>query len=137
MYNTVSPVLSKASGIDNTVLVSGTSLAEALGGYRNIKVNDGDVEWIDLPTVKRAYDLVKDIMENQENIYRASYISNYYAVRGNDSDALKIFKGAAANNGYIPIEDVDEIANIIAENYRQVADGKSDNFEIKHVILNS
>ena len=135
MYNTISPVLSRASGIDNTVLVSGTSLAEALGGYRNIKVNDGDVEWIDLPTVQKAYDLVKDIMENQENIYRSSYISNYYTVSGNDSDALKIFKGAAANNGYIPIEDVDEIANIIAENYRQVADGKSDNFEIKQSIV--
>lgn len=137
VYNTVSPVLSRATEVDNVVLVSGAGLAEALGGYRNIKVADDNIEWVDLPTIQKAYDLVKDIIENQENIYRASYISNYYAVRGNDSDALKLFKGAAANNGYIPIQDVDEIANIIAENYKQVADGKSEDFKIKQSIVPS
>ena len=134
-YDTVGAVTPRVSQLDDgTVLVGGSRVAEALGGYRNIIVNDGDIEWITQDIAQKAYDLVSDIIENEENIYRNSYFSNYQVVTTEDSDALKIFKGAAANDGYIPIQDVDEIANIIAENYRNVADGIDTDFKIKDSI---
>lgn len=114
--------------IDGNVAVSPTSLRGSFG-KNNLVITEG-LDLIDKPTVQKALDIIKDIKLNEENDYRTSFFNDYIVREYVENNATKLLKGVAGSNGYIPITDVDEIAYLLAENYRDVADGTENSLRL-------
>ena len=106
---------------DGEILVSPTSLRGAFG--KNIEIQEG-LDLIDLDTVQKALDIIKDIKTNAENEYRTSFYSDYIIRTFQEDNATKLLKGMAGSDGYATLEDADELAYLLAENYKQYADGQ-------------
>ena len=126
-------IVGKGEPVDNATYVSESRVAGAMGGYKNIEVRS-DHDWIDLETVQKAIDTIIPIIKTEENAFRTSFYDNYIVTKYVDNDVIKLFKGAAGSDGYIPIQDIDEYANLLAENYKEYMDGREE-YRIKESLI--
>ena len=128
-------IVGKGEPVDNATYINESRTSSALGGYKNIEVT-ADFDWIDMATVQEAIDYIIPIVNTENNIFRTSFYDNYIITKFEEDDVVKLFKGAAGSDGYIPIEDVDEYANILAENYKEFMDGREE-YRIKESLIPS
>ena len=126
--------IGKGEPVQNETYISESRVAASMGGYNNIEVKS-DMEWVDIETVQRALDTVREIINTEDNIYKRSFYDNYIITSYKDNDVLKLYKGAAGSDGYIPIQDIDEYANILAENYRAFMDGRDKELILKESLV--
>ena len=115
-----------------TVLTGDSILANVLGGYDNIYYTGSDgIPW--RPTdldIDRAFQEIKQMATNIETDYATSAYK-YITSRFIENDVSKLFTMAGASDGYIRIEDAEEIAQLISKNYNQVMEGLEDKFRLK------
>ena len=126
--------IGKGEAVENATYLSESRVAASMGGYNNIEVRS-DMEWVDIKTVQRALDTIREIVSTEDNIYKRSFYDNYVITSYKDNDVLKLYKGAAGSDGYIPIQDIDEYANILAENYRAFMDGNDKELRLKESLI--
>ena len=116
-----------------TVLTGESILSNVLGGYDNIIYRYDNGEYWE-PTdidIERAFKEIKQMSVNIENEYADSSYK-YITSRFVENDVSKLFTMAGANDGYIRIEDAEELAQLISKNYNEAIEKSADAFMLKN-----
>jgi len=110
-----------AGSTDDSIALSAKSVATAFGDD-NIEVKNTD--WIDMPTVQKAIDKVISINTDEEDADRVRFYNQNMVVTFEENDATKLLKGLTGDNFNVPVNDVDEYADLLFDNWREAIDSQ-------------